>query len=1616
MIRSLTFFIISMIVFCTPALGVDVEQAKQDYKDALFKVSSIRESRYENAPAISVKFTVPLSKKYLKNYHVSLKGGESEHWIISEGRSRVIFPFVSPDTEYKVTVASEIRDITGRKLGQEETKEIKTDKVKPYVGFESSGHILSSSSPKRLPVTTLNINKVDIDFFAIRKSSIPQFLKKMKQSGKKSYHQLKRIKKYGALVYSGRFELKHRKNQRTTYNIDLEEIDRLNEPGMYAAVMKQAGTYEYRCEFTYFMQTDIGLHARRYKEKFYVYAQDITTGKPMENVSISVLNKEGKVGDTGRTDQNGRVLFYNQSGRNWILAEKNEDMSVLRLDINALDLSALKNAATSHSEYQIYAWGPRDLYRPGEKVKLDILVRDHDGKSPPTMPVEYTLYKPSGDKAASGKLQPSEKGFYTFEYLTNRSSKTGKYHLKLSFAESNKASYYFQVEEFLPERMDLEIFDGPAEEKRLIPQQEMIEVPVAANYLYGAPAAGNKVDGFVTAKIDPHPFEHLPEFHFGDAEEKIQYKREKFKKINLSENGTGVLTMENKWEDIESPIRLNIEASVYESGGRPVTRRAATTLLPDRHFIGIQPQFEDNPDSNAAADIKVGCVDKDGQWMHNRSLEVSLIRMNLNWYWRHSRSLGWHWAKDETPETVLVKTVHIKDQNTARVSLPLKRGSYRVEITDGKAFSAYEFKTAGSWWKNTVSSNARKPELISLGFEKSAYRAGEEARLRIQPPQDGLALVTVESSQGVLFTKYIPVHSEGTDINIPTDKSWDRHDLYASAMVIRPGDMTETPVPTRAFGMVHLPLQRDHRIFDVKIDAPAKTEPNKSVSANIKVGSGKPLPEETKVVVSLVDVGILNITRYKTPDAAAYFFGTRRYNVDLFDNYGQVIDNLGPQTARHRFGGGFKEEVAELARGGDRPKSDVMMVSFFSDPLKPDANGEVKASFDLPNFNGQLRWMVMVFSDDRFGKTDADTKVVDKIVTQLSRPRFLANKDNSTVALDLHNKSGDMQTLSVQMTMQGALENSRKKRTVSLDDGEKQVLKFPIRAVSSSGKGKIDLHLYNKNKDIEINRNWQIGVRSPYPEVTRTDFAAIAPNSSWTPDLETKDLLPDSIRFQMTLSNKPPINFASHLRHLLCYPYGCLEQSLSSGYPWVLAVPAKVTEMGLEQQIQKKFDHEYDNEFRRKQINKAIRHVMDKRKIDGSFGLWSSDSPEQKWLTVYAAEFLYDAEKQGGSVSPEALKETLKQLRDYLRGDFPERHSRWSSDSDHYEFAFRSYAGYVLAKAGLARLSDLRRLAEQYRQKTDDDGLSWMHMAAAFRLAGDENNADRCFKQAMSERIREKRRYYGEYGSGIRDLARIYELVQRHNFDGKDLIFDLVDAVKKRRYLSTQERICLFRIALLMHRQGGNKWSASLVTDTSVQELERESAFNTLFDMEMYNRLKKVEAGPETLYANISLAGELKDPPKPQSNELSIRRKFYDTKGNPLKLDQMKSGESALVQIEITAKQRTPDGLVVDLLPAGLEIENRNLSAASMNMDNMEINGEPVEKIRNSRYIKHEEFRDDRYVAVVNIPKQGTVHLFYLVRAVTPGIYQVPPAYAEDMYRPYHFAVGKTHGKTEVFE
>jgi len=173
----------------------------------------------------------------------------------------------------------------------------------------------------------------------------------------------------------------------------------------------------------------------------------------------------------------------------------------------------------------------------------------------------------------------------------------------------------------------------------------------------------------------------------------------------------------------------------------------------------------------------------------------------------------------------------------------------------------------------------------------------------------------------------------GASYELEVTPDWERHDVYITALVLRGGSAIEKVTPARAVGVVHVPMDRTQRRVEVSLDVPAMAEPEADLPVTV---SAPALAGQTAwATISAVDLGILNITRFPVPDAAAHFFAQRRLGVDAYDLYGRVIESFEGEDARLRFGGDMALAALPQAR---RPTARVKTVDLFAGPVRLDAD------------------------------------------------------------------------------------------------------------------------------------------------------------------------------------------------------------------------------------------------------------------------------------------------------------------------------------------------------------------------------------------------------------------------------------------------------------------------------------------------------------------------------------------------------------------------------------------------------------------------------------------------------------------------------------------------------
>ena len=367
--------------------------------------------------------------------------------------------------------------------------------------------------------------------------------------------------------------------------------------------------------------------------------------------------------------------------------------------------------------------------------------------------------------------------------------------------------------------------------------------------------------------------------------------------------------------------------------------------------------------------------------------------------------------------------------------------------------------------------------------------------------------------------------------------------------------------------------------------------------------------------------------------------------------------------------------------------------------------------------------MALAFDAESYGSADQEVTVASPVVAQLSRPRFLAMNDRSKVALDVTNLSGAPQQLDLSWSVEGPLTMDAPRTRIALADGERKSLSYDVTATAPAGAGTLSLSLAGATPE-PIRKTWSIGLRAAWPAASRQRVALLAEGDALEIGADwVAGLSPATVDAGLSLSSQPSLQLRSHLRHLLRYPYGCLEQTTSSAWPIVLATPDRQQRYGLG---------ELSNSDRTEHVVAAMDRLAAKQLSSGGFGLWDRRSYEEQWLTAYAADYLVTASAAGYPVPENMRSRALRRLEQYLRGSgVPVR--RYSESPQHYEAAYRAYAGYVLARLGRASLGALRA-AQKAVEEHAQSPLPLVHLGLALIRMGDPKRGEALLQTASKRR------------------------------------------------------------------------------------------------------------------------------------------------------------------------------------------------------------------------------------------------------------------------------------------
>ncbi len=1507
--------------------------------------------------------------------------------------------------DYSVRLLTGLESKDGTKLASEQKVDVALGARPAVVSLPGKGFILPRGEAVGLPITTINVSQVGIAVYRVTERGIDRFISDYSYDADfpagKPFNESWTLRQWlngdkGVLQWRGVMDVRNVLNQSVTTAFPIRETVKDWKPGAYFVVTWNAAQPPAKSgddddddsgstgavTGMWLMDTDIALTTFNGKDGLNVFARSLQSAQPLSGLEVTLLSKGNEPIGKVVTDSAGRVTFPRGLMRGKGVAQAtavmaidagNQEFARLELTKAAFDLSDRGvDGRDQPGPVDGFLYTERGVYRPGETVQLMAMLRDSGANALSNMPVTLIVNRPDGTEFTRYVAPLPASGALYQAIPLPKSSRRGRWsvaaHIDPKAAPVGKID--FSVEDFVPEKLKVEL----SSDLQLLRAGKGAGFGIQADFLYGAPASGLAVESDMRVTIDNNPFPSFSSYTFG-----LEKQRQKFSPplITLTAPDTDTAGKSRvEWPgdqvtDTSLPLQVQVQARVFEPGNGRSTKTDKTLPLRTRDaYIGIRTVFDGNyaPEGQDSA-FEVVAVDAEGKQIALPEADYKIEKVIYTYQWYQSDS-RWRWQTIVSDRLITADTVALKTDAPARLSRRLDWGSYKLTVTDKKTDSATSISFYVGWYGDGDSEAEAAPDTLKVASDKKTYAPGETAKLRLDPPFAGEALIAI-ATDGIVATYTATVPAGGTTVDIPIKAEWGAG-AYALVTAWRPLSNKAEHAPTRAIGTAWLALDPALRTLQVQMAAPEKITPRQKIEVPIHVGGTS---GEAYVTLAAVDEGILQLTRFQTPKPADYYFGKRKLGLDMRDDYGRLLDIHADDLGRLRTGGD----------SGDIGGLDVVptrTVALFSGPVKLDDKGEAKITLDVPDFIGQLRLMAVAYDKTKVGSADARLFVRDAVTADVVLPRFLAPDDVGRVALSLQNVDGAPGAYQVKLEATGAVSLAQPvEETRTLAANQRDLMAWPLRA-GEAGFGKVSVSVSGPN-NFAVRREWDIQVRSAQtPSAVDTVNQLNGGREISVNNEFLSGFAPGTTQVSVAMSRVPGIDVAALLRALDKYPYGCIEQTTSRALP--LLYYNDVALLGYGPADPKIADRVQD----------AVYRIVDMQMSDGSFGMWGpSSSPAAEWLQSYALDFLLRARDQQMAVPAAALQRSLTWL---------------NRTADKLSPNAQAYAWYVLAKAGLADPGRVRYFQDAKAAEILG-GLAWAQLAAALNQVGEPGRARLAFNTARLKLDEHDPHDY--YGSPLRDRAALLALATEAG--GKDGIAAIVGSVRDRlvakvEQTTTQEQAWL----VLAARAIGGSGELAYAVDGVSQKTTKDPVVVNPDAASLTRGVTIKNESEQPFWLQVTARGVPKEPLPPATEGLSIDRRYFTFDGEKADLSKIRQNDRVIVSLS----GRNIEGgyhevALLDLLPAGFEIES------VMNDDTVK-SFSFLEKLTPTRMT---EGRDDRFFAAISLGtrpwrswwddegKNGNdFHVAYIVRAVTPGRFTLPAANVSDMYAP------RVYGRTAM--
>ncbi|MDA3944964.1 MAG: MG2 domain-containing protein [Bacteroidetes bacterium] len=1527
----------------------------------------------------------------------------------------------------KLIVSGDLKNELGYPLGQDTTFEVNFEPLKPDVRFVQSGVIVPDApSGGHVVFQAVNLNAVDLFVIQVFEQNIPYFLQQNQLDGSNNLTNFGRLilkkkidltagraleasswntysfdlkqllKSDPGAIY--RIELRFKKDY-STYSCSNESQDddsqltaeseenysEIWDKGLYWPQWNYTDDYDWRqqdnpCHNTYYqnrwvyrnvMVSDLGIIVKTNGKKGYrAFVTDLKTTQSLAGIEVSFYNLQNQLMGSGHTNNQG-TLDLKFDDQPWLaVAKRGNEKTWLRVDeASALSYATFDVTGSESVEgLNAFIYGERGVWRPGDTIHLTMVVNDAENPLPENQPATLHLYNPENKLVQKIVQTNPVNKFYTFSFLTQKEDPTGNWLAKVKIGGA-WFSKTLRIETIKPNRLKIKLdFD-----EEILSATKPVNGNLDVNWLHGAPGKKLKVKTDLKFRAVSTTFKGYPGFVFSDPAKTLDMREETVFDGSTDASGKASFSFEkNLTEFAPSMLKAVFTVKAFEPGGEFSITQQSKDYSPFETYIGLRmPELPKNNwhyESGKDYQIEVASVDWKGNPTNADELLVEVFKLQWEWWWHSNGNDLAYYVQQSHNKPIQSQVVQTRDgKGSFKLSIDKNSwGRYLVRVSQAGGHSTGEI-VYFDWPYRKSNEGDGFATRLSFSADKESYQKGEKIKLNIPGEPGSKALVSVEAGTRILQHFWVDITENGGTIELEATKEM-APNAYISVSLLQPYAQTINENPLRMYGTIPVFVTDPDTKLEPEIKLPESVEPKQSFSLEVKEQNGHPMT----YTLAIVDEGLLDITNFKTPDIHAAFYRRKALMVNTWDMFDFVSGAFGGKIEKV-FGIGGDEALNALDK---KEQNRFKPVVLFSGPHQLKQGETAVHGFTMPNYIGSIKAMIIAGNNTQFGSTDEVMAVKKPVMVLATLPRVLAPGDKITLPVSAFIMDENIKSARISIQTNELLLAKSTQKEITISETGEQTVFFELDVAAQIGIAEVNVLIETDRGKADYSLN--VEVRNPNPPIKLTQQLLLEADESKKLSTAIPGM-PGSNSFSLEVSAMPPLNLSNRLNYLISYPYGCVEQIVSSAFPQ-LYVDQLIEPTG---QMRRQMENN---------IKAALNKLMQYQQPNGGFSYWPGGGYTSSWGTTYALHFLLEAERKG-YVLPFGIK-------DKAITHLQSQSSSWSRNfNDAYYDLDQAYRLYVLALSGNPDLSGMNR----QRQKSGLDERSKWRLAAAYTLVGKSDVAESLLDMTRLE-IAEYEDMSHTYGSALRDYAMLLETLI--SLDKKEaaarLIKDFSEVLSDSdQWLSTQTTAwMLMSVAkakpLLSGDAGKLDFSYQIQNEKAIRQQSEQLIEIIRWENDTDSAVAVTNHSEGVLFVTYRAEGvPLKDQSKSIKKNIGLNLRFYDLNGNLLSPENIPQGTDfkAVFEISYTGISRSSSIKNIALrqiFPSGWEIINSRLYGEGYQQSGDQPN-----------YL---DIRDDRVSLFFDLNPKKIKRFEILLNAAYEGRYTLPAAVVEAMYSDKFYA------------